>query len=226
MIQNGINIEKPIIKRFPNNVVISGVSAISSTEVGSGEIVQVDPDKNMIGAFRNENLNREKEMAVTKKFVDLYNASGKAKCEFVEDVAFGRWKKLVNNASFNTLCAITGLDTTTIRLAETPVIELLLPLQQEVKNIARAAGVKLPLDLEEQLCTVKPPYSWFRPSTQQDIEKDKYMEIETIVGEPLREAQRLGVPAPTLTFVYSILKALQIRTKVRKGHLKFGETKL
>lgn len=43
------------------------------------------------------------------------------------------------------------------------------------------------------------------------------MEIETIVGEPLREAQRLGVPAPTLAFVYSILKALQMRTKQRKG---------
>ena len=43
------------------------------------------------------------------------------------------------------------------------------------------------------------------------------MELEIIVGEPLREAQRLGVPAPTLQFIYSLLKTLQIRTKQRKG---------
>lgn len=41
--------------------------------------------------------------------------------------------------------------------------------------------------------------------------------MEIIVGEPLREAHRLGVPVPTLTIVYSLLKALQARTKQRKG---------
>jgi hypothetical protein len=43
------------------------------------------------------------------------------------------------------------------------------------------------------------------------------MEMEIIVGEPVREAQRLGVPAPTLTFIYSLLKALQTKIKQNKG---------
>ena len=51
------------------------------------------------------------------------------------------------------------------------------------------------------------------------------MELEIIVGEPLREAQRLGVPAPTLGFIYSMLKTLQIRTKQRKGMVEMPPMK-
>lgn len=40
------------------------------------------------------------------------------------------------------------------------------------------------------------------------------------MGEPLREAERLNVPAPKLTVIYSILKALQWKTQVQKGLVK------
>lgn len=46
------------------------------------------------------------------------------------------------------------------------------------------------------------------------------MELEIIVGEAVREAQRLGVPAPTLTFIYSMLKTLQAGTKMAKGMIE------
>ena len=46
------------------------------------------------------------------------------------------------------------------------------------------------------------------------------MEFEIIVGAPLQEARRHGVPAPTLAFIYSVLKALQLKTKQNKGLLE------
>ena len=51
------------------------------------------------------------------------------------------------------------------------------------------------------------------------------MELETIVGEPLREAQRLGVPVPTLRTIYGLLKGLQVKVKEAKGQweAKFEE---
>ncbi|ORY58821.1 6-phosphogluconate dehydrogenase [Pseudomassariella vexata] len=217
LVQNGLNIEKPIIAAFPSNVVISGVSRMSSSELSPGQVFHQDHDDLIIGPFRNPNLDRAKEMVVSQKFADLYNASGKATGQFDEDTALVRWKKLVYNASFNSLCAITGLDTTGIRVAGSPVTGLLLPVMTEIKNIARAAGVNLPTDQEFVALDADPMGSYFKPSMQQDIEKDNYMEMEVIVGEPLREAQKLGVPAPTLAFVYSMLKALQARTKQKKG---------
>jgi len=47
------------------------------------------------------------------------------------------------------------------------------------------------------------------------------MEFENIVGEPLREGERLGVPAPNLRMVYGLLRVLQTNIKEAKGLLSF-----
>lgn len=43
------------------------------------------------------------------------------------------------------------------------------------------------------------------------------MEIEAIVGEPVREGRRFGVPMPKLETIYGLLKAKQLQVKERKG---------
>lgn len=65
----------------------------------------------------------------------------------------------------------------------------------------------------------------FMPSMGQDAAKGNFMEMETIVGEPVREAERLGVQVPTLRVIYGMLRGLQWKTKVAKGLVKaeFGE---
>lgn len=144
---------------------------MSSSEVSPGEIFHQDHDILIIGAFRNPNLDIDKERAAAKAFSVLYNASGKADCQYEEDVLYMRWRKLVYNASFNSLCAITGLDTSRLRLAQHPVSELLLPVISEIKMIARAAGVKLAPDQEDLTLNADAIDAYFRPSMQQDIEK-------------------------------------------------------
>jgi ketopantoate reductase len=51
------------------------------------------------------------------------------------------------------------------------------------------------------------------------------MEVEVIVGEPVREGRRLGVPTPKLETIYGLLKAKQLQVMERKGlwEPKFGE---
>ncbi|KAL3462166.1 ketopantoate reductase PanE/ApbA C terminal-domain-containing protein [Aspergillus heterothallicus] len=217
LVQNGINIEKPVVAAFPSNIVISGISRMSSAELRPAEIFHQDHDILIIGAFRNPNLEEEEERRAAKHFCDLYNASGKATGQYSEDVGFMRWRKLVYNASYNSLCAITKMDTSTIRFTGTATTELLLPVMLEVKSIARAAGYQLAADQEDASLNGDASDAYFRPSMQQDIEKGNFMEMEVIVGETVREAQRLGVPIPMLTFVYSLLKVLQFKMKVKKG---------
>lgn len=43
------------------------------------------------------------------------------------------------------------------------------------------------------------------------------MEAEVIVGEPVREGRRLGVPMPKLETIYGLLKAKQLQAKEQKG---------
>jgi ketopantoate reductase len=47
--------------------------------------------------------------------------------------------------------------------------------------------------------------------------KKRYMEYDYLIGEPMREAEKIGVPTPTLKVIYEICKALQWRTKEARG---------
>lgn len=43
LLQNGLNIEKPIIEAFPKNPVLSGVSLIGATETSHSHVLHDDP---------------------------------------------------------------------------------------------------------------------------------------------------------------------------------------
>ncbi|KAE8553511.1 hypothetical protein EYB25_004893 [Talaromyces marneffei] len=219
LLQNGINIERPLFNAFPDNIVLSGVSMISATETTPGNVRQDDPDILIISPFHNPRISADKELAAAQRFVDLYNSSGKGSCRLEPDVGDVRWRKLIYNAAYNSICAILDLDTTSIRYAKQPLNDLVRPAMWEVWNIAKAAGYPLPPEIVEEKLDID-TWSFFKPSMAQDMSKGNFTEYENIVGEPLREAERLGVPAPKLTVIYSILKALQWRTRAQKGLVK------
>ena len=170
LIQNGLNIEKPLIAAFPKNIILSGVSLIGATETQPGNILHDDHDNLIIGPFDNPNIPREIQLAAAGKFVTIYNASGKVDCELNENVGFVRWRKLLYNACYNSACTITRMDTTRMRLAKQPIDDLVRPLMEEIMSIAKAAGYKLPDGIVEKMINAD-PWTFFKPSMQQDIEK-------------------------------------------------------
>jgi 2-dehydropantoate 2-reductase len=233
LIQNGLNIEKPFLDKYPDNVCLSGVSLIGSHEIAPAVIEHEDPDRLIIGAFRNPRLSIEKEDAKAQEFIKMYSGGGKTDCCFTPDVPFHRWQKLVYNACLNPICAITGLDTGRIRLAEDSVRTLLRPAMEEIVAAAKAAGVTLPSGIEDRMINVDPLTMYLRPSMLEDVQKvestylnagsilthtqGNLVEFETLVGEPLREGLSRGVSMPTLTFLYHTLKAMQWRLKEQRG---------
>lgn len=171
LIQNGLNIEKPFLSKFPNNICLSGVSLIGSHEALPGVIEHDDPDRLIIGAFRNANIAPEAEDAAAQDFVKIYAAGGKTVCTFSPDVSFHRWKKLVYNACLNPICAITGLDTGRIRLADDSVASLVRPAMQEIVAAAKACGVALPEGIEEHTIHLDPLTIYLKPSMLEDVER-------------------------------------------------------
>ncbi|KAF4628779.1 hypothetical protein G7Y89_g9373 [Cudoniella acicularis] len=223
LLQNGLNIEKPLIAAFPQNVILSGVSLIGATETQPGSILHDDRDRLIVGPFTNPNIPTETSITAAKKFVEIYSASGKVHCEYNENVGFVRWRKLIYNATYNGVCAITGMDTSRMRYAKEPIEDVIRPLMWEVWNVAKAKGFLLPEDIVEKMIHCDPADTYFKPSMQQDIEKGNYIEFENIVGEPLREAEALGVPAPGLRMVYGLLKILQLKVKEQKEIVKYQQ---
>jgi 2-dehydropantoate 2-reductase len=226
LIQNGLNIETPILTAFPDNICLSGVSLMGADELEPGHILQNDVDRLYIGVFLNPNpkLVEEKQVAAAKHFVHIYSASGKVQCSYQPDVLFVRWRKLMYNAVWNPICALTDLDTSSFRLASdpgdkyNPVDVLIRPLMNEIRAAAKAAAnVDLPEELVEDMVECDPIEIFCSPSMQQDRRKGRFIEYENLVGEALKEGERAGVAMPILRTVYGLCKAVQWRTMEKQG---------
>ncbi|KAK2599678.1 hypothetical protein N8I77_011412 [Diaporthe amygdali] len=152
--------------------------------------------------------------------MEIYNPTGKLELTFEPNVLKTRWRKLVYNASFNTVATVLQMDTSRMRMSVFVVDELLKPIMREIIAAANAAGCDLDPNLPDTVIYNDGLEDYFHPSMMQDIEKGNYFEAEVICGEPLREAGALGVPTPTLKVMYSLLKALQLKTKEAKGAWK------
>jgi 2-dehydropantoate 2-reductase len=173
LLQNGLNIEKPVISRFPDNVVLSGVSLISTTETEHGVIRHDFTDDCKVGPFSGSGSKVQPEVAEAsaRRLVDAYNACGKVNWEYDDDVPFTRWRKLVYNSSFNSVAAVTGMDTARMRMSEFVIDELVLPIMLEIEAAAKAAGIELPVGIEQKIIRVDPTDTAFVPSMGQDAAK-------------------------------------------------------
>lgn len=215
--QNGLNIEKPLVKAFPDNPIISSISMIGATEKGHGNIVHDDNDAQVISPFPSPSVSWETAEAAAKRYVDIYAACGKLDITYNPDVKTARWRKLVYNASFNSTAAVLRIDTARMRMSEHIIDDLIRPIMLEIVAGAKANGVELPADLPDKLIRCDPTDTAFKPSMCQDVEKGNLIEFENIVGEPLREGEAKGVAMPILRTMYGLLKALQLKTKESRG---------
>ncbi|KAK4493585.1 hypothetical protein PRZ48_015252 [Zasmidium cellare] len=218
MIQNGLNIEKAMFEKFPQNVVLSGVSMIDSHEGEPGDICHEDHDILYLGPFHNPKFQtKEQEVEAAHHFIKIYAAAGKTQIHFSDNVPWSRWRKLIFNAVLNPICAITQLDSARAKLSGTLIDGLARPAMQEVFETAKRLGYDLPDNIIDTMINLDPMDLYLKPSMQVDLEKGNLMEVEYLVGEPLREAEKAGVPTPYLRAIYEMVKAVQWRFKEAKG---------
>ncbi len=213
LIQNGFDIGRPFIKKYPQNVVISGVSHIGSHN-HHGVITQTQNDKTLISYFENPNLSKEHQEAVTKDFISIYK-NDKNTCTYFPDAKWYRYRKLVYNASLNTVAALTGVDTGRLELSG-GLEAISIPAMKEVISIAKADGVELPEDVIN-LVVHSDDGDWFEPSMRVDVKKGNPIELEVILGNLLVVADELKVSAPTLKILYELLKVVQFKLKEGQG---------
>ncbi|SCO76439.1 related to ketopantoate reductase [Fusarium oxysporum] len=215
--QNGINIEKPLVERFPINPLISSVVYTGANETTKAKVYTAEPDTQKIGAFVNPKVPSKIAEEAAKRYVGIYNPNGNLNIIYEPDVAAVRWRKLAYNSSFNPVSSILRMDTTHMRMSRHIIEDLILPIIEEIRTVAKASGVMLQEDLIGSVMAQDSPDEYFKPSMCQDHEKGQLMEIENIVGEVVREGKKYGVLMPTLRVVYGIMKGLQLNIKEERG---------
>jgi len=104
------------------------------------------------------------------------------------------WVKLLGNVSFNPVAALTlaGADRL---IADARVKAYMVGIMREVLAIGRAVGVDADIDPEARIDMAR-RLGKFKPSTLQDMEAGKRLEIDGLLTGTLEVAQKAGVPAP------------------------------
>jgi 2-dehydropantoate 2-reductase len=206
LIQNGIGIERPVLEAFRSNTILSCVPLIGSEQNGR-HVLHNDPDIIYVAAFWNDALSCEEQKALCEEFATMYRLGG-AEAHVVDDIMHYRWRKLIWNASFNTVCALTGLDSGTIQNTDA-LRTLIRPAMDDVVAIAKAAGYTYPDDIQDQMVAFTPKEAYLKPSMQVDALKGRPMEVEVILGEALKVAREKNMKVKVLQILYDLLSAVQ-----------------
>jgi 2-dehydropantoate 2-reductase len=207
-LQNGIDSDEVIAARFGAARVVPSVVYVGATVDRPGEVTHVAAGTIVIGS---RIAGEERRIAELR---DALAASGQP-VRVSDDIQYERWQKLIWNAGFNTVSAITGRTPRDL-VTQPETRAIVVAIMREVVAVARASGVMLQdEDVEPQLAwTDRAPA--IRTSMMVDRERQRAMEVDALIGVIVSRGREHGVATPISETIYGLLKAIEAEpTEVR-----------
>ena len=200
-LQNGLGNEEFLAKHFDAERILSGLCFIAVDRHSRTEVERYDYGLIILGEFGRPAQPRTQEVAAEFK-------RAKVKCSITDDIARERWRKLIWNIPFNGLSIVAGgIDTAAI-VADANLRELTVDLMKEVIVAANKCGHELPTDAWHEHIKRTDSMTGYKPSTLQDWERGKPLEIEAIWGEPVRRAAAAGSKMPRTEMLYDLITTM------------------
>lgn len=216
-LQNGIAIEEPFRKLYPENPIVSGVCYTPVTQTGPTTFVHTSLDRIYLGTVPAEAPSHHK--SATERLTRFLKTGG-ATAEHVEDIQVERWKKLLVNGSENPICALCGLRDAQFFQSSPHAVGLMRDVMSEIAATARSIGYasinEEVVQTQLKLLTDR-PLPGVMPSMMADAIAGRQMEVGVILGNVVNIAQANGVPTPLLRALLALTMGLNacIVTKER-----------
>ena len=202
-LQNGVEADEQLSARFPRNVVLPSVVYVGATVETAGVVRHVAAGTIGIGA------NRAQDEPMLPLIRDVLAKSGQP-VHVSRDIQRERWHKLMWNAAFNSVSAVTGQEPAHL-LEHLPTRELVRNIMAEVLAVGRANGVNLkPEDIDEHIAWTERA-AGLKTSTMVDRERGRTMESDGLLGVIVRKGRDAGVATPCSAAVYALLIAIDAR---------------
>lgn len=223
LVQNGLGVEQPYQQRFPRSSILSAVTIVSAAQPSHGVISHNRWTRISIGPFLSHLDNGcsgpkgtdDKAIEQNSQFVDLLKQGDISDAE-VHDHAglqFVRWHKIAINAAMNPSSTLSGGSTNQAMSNDPELGRHLLGVMNEVLETApKVLGKPLPKHLasaERILRSTQKNASGSKPSMAIDWEQGRRMELEVILGNPIRIAREKGFEMPRLQSLYALLRMAQ-----------------
>lgn len=165
-----------------------------------------------IGLFPNPHVDKATEQQRLDTFSDLLR-KGKTRFTVLEDMQSRRWEKVVWNVAWNSLTSLTMVDTQTWLHSSPEAEPYTRRLMNEVIQVARGCGAQLEDDLVDHLMNRINSMPGIGSSMQADCKSGRPLEIDVILGYPVRKSRELGIPVPYRESLYVILRAVDGRIR-------------
>ncbi|RVX74879.1 hypothetical protein B0A52_01156 [Exophiala mesophila] len=210
LIQNGVGNEDPFRKAYPKNVILSCVTWVGAVQHSPGVVEHKASEHTHIGIFPGPEVDPALEKEKLIEFTDIWQEGG-TPFTIQDNIQIQRWEKVVWNVAWNALTTLTMLDTHSWLSSSDRSTPMTKTLMQEVISVARAAGVPLEDSLTDSLIERILAMPTIGSSMQVDCKMGRVMEVDIILGTPVRKGKELGIPTPTLDVLYTLLLAVNSR---------------
>ena len=208
LIQNGIGVEPSYADAAPGREVLGGLAFLCAQRTGPRRVAHLDFGALTIAAHAPDDAAAGVTPLMRAIAADLAVARTAALLD--DDLVRARWRKLLWNIGFNPLSVI--LDATTDQLMADPdTVDLIRTLMDEVAAASAGEGRELPPDLIEDLLAATSRMAPYATSMKLDADAGRPMEVEVMLAEPLRRAERVGVSMPGVAVLHRQLAFLDAR---------------
>ncbi len=125
------------------------------------------------------------------------------------------WVKLLGNVAFNPLSALTRA--TLVQMTTEPRVRAVVrSIMAEVEAVANQLGLEIPISIEQRIDGAQ-KLGEHKTSMLQDLEADRPLELEPIVGAVVELGERLGIDMPHTRTVYASARLLEATCALRRG---------
>lgn len=222
LLQNGLGIEEPYRQRFPTAAILSAVTLASVAQPEPGMIKHNKWTKTSIGPYlargTGESLSVESKVHATQatsRFVELLRAGGIDDAELLDHsgIQLVRWHKIAINAAMNPSSVLSGGSDNQTMSTDPELSRHLRAVMDEVLETAsKVLGRPFPSTFtkpEQILKSTAKDSSGSKPSMLLDWQAGRRMELEVILGNPIRIAREHGIDMPRLQSMYALLRKAQ-----------------
>lgn len=200
-LMNGFNIEPRFGEWFGPERVLGGLAFVCSNRGESGVVRHLDYGRLVFGHLQDDQAKAERVAA-------LFAGAGFT-TKVAPSLLHARYEKLFWNVPFNTICVSAGAITTREILADEGLRAMAEVLMREVGAVASADGCVFDVDaIVRKMMGDTGTMGPYRPSMLIDFELKRPLEVEAILGEPVRRARKLNVAVPTMETQYRLVAFL------------------